>query len=89
MPEQTVEQTIETPVIWDAIALIITSLTWFDFNTNDEYDKEKDSQFELTSGKACFKLIILNELGFIFEKYIITIFIVLEFPVNSFMTVLK
>ena len=25
-PEQTVEQTIETPVIWDAIALIITSV---------------------------------------------------------------
>ena len=24
--EQTVEQTIETPVIWDAIALIMTSL---------------------------------------------------------------
>ena len=27
-PEQTVEQTIDTPVIWDAIALIITSLQW-------------------------------------------------------------
>ena len=25
-PEQTAEQAIETPVIWDAIALIITSL---------------------------------------------------------------
>ena len=25
-PEQTIEQTIETPVIWDIIALIITSL---------------------------------------------------------------
>ena len=25
-PEQTVEQIIDTPVIWDAIALIITSL---------------------------------------------------------------
>ena len=25
-PEQTVEQTIEMPVFWDAIALIITSL---------------------------------------------------------------
>ena len=25
-PEQTVELTIETPVIWDAIALIMTSL---------------------------------------------------------------
>ena len=25
-PEQTVEQTMETPVIWDAIALIMTSL---------------------------------------------------------------
>ena len=25
-PEQTVDQTIETPVIWDAIALIMTSL---------------------------------------------------------------
>ena len=25
-PEQTVEQTLETPVIWDAIALILTSL---------------------------------------------------------------
>ena len=25
-PEQTAEQTIETPVIWDAIALIMTSL---------------------------------------------------------------
>ena len=25
-PEQTVEQTIETPVIWDAIAPIMTSL---------------------------------------------------------------
>ena len=28
-PQQTVEQTIETPVIWDAIALIMTSL-WCD-----------------------------------------------------------
>ena len=27
-PEQTVEQTIGTPVIWDTIALIITSLQW-------------------------------------------------------------
>ena len=26
VPEQTVEQTIETPVIWDSVALIITSL---------------------------------------------------------------
>ena len=26
VPEQTVAQTIETPVIWDAIALIVTSL---------------------------------------------------------------
>ena len=25
VPEQTVEQTIETPVIWDAITLIMTS----------------------------------------------------------------
>ena len=25
-PEQTIEQTLETPVIWDAIALIMTSL---------------------------------------------------------------
>ena len=27
-PEQTAEQTIETPVIWDAIVLIMTSLQW-------------------------------------------------------------
>ena len=27
--EQTVEQTIGTPVIWDAIALIMTSLQWY------------------------------------------------------------
>ena len=27
-PEQTAEQPIETPVIWDAIALIMTSLQW-------------------------------------------------------------
>ena len=27
-PEQTVEQTLEMPVIWDAIALITTSLLW-------------------------------------------------------------
>ena len=27
-PEKTVEQTIEMPVIWDAIALIMTSLWW-------------------------------------------------------------
>ena len=27
-PEPTVEQTKETPVIWDAIALIVTSLKW-------------------------------------------------------------
>ena len=48
VPEQTVEQTIETPVIWDAIALIMTSLqrirshgigcahvsyAWFEFGT--------------------------------------------------------
>ena len=25
-PEQTIDQTIETPVIWDAMALIMTSL---------------------------------------------------------------
>ena len=29
-PKQTVEQTLETPVIWDAIALIMTSLQWHD-----------------------------------------------------------
>ena len=28
VPEQTAEQTIPTPVIWDAIALIMTSLQW-------------------------------------------------------------
>ena len=28
-PEQTVVQTIETPVIWDAVELIITSLWWY------------------------------------------------------------
>ena len=28
-PEQTAEQTIKTPVIWEAIALIMTSLSWF------------------------------------------------------------
>ena len=28
-PEQMVEQTIETPLIWDAIALIMTSLQWW------------------------------------------------------------
>ena len=43
VPEQTIEQTIKTPVIWDAIALIITSLfrcyepglnsSWWDFAT--------------------------------------------------------
>ena len=27
-PEETVQQTIETPVIWDAIELIMTSLWW-------------------------------------------------------------
>ena len=27
-PEPTIEQTVETPVIWDAIALIMTSLWW-------------------------------------------------------------
>ena len=32
-PEQTVEQTMETPVIWDAIALIMTSLCWFRFTS--------------------------------------------------------
>ena len=32
-PEQTVEKTIETPVIWDAIALIMTSLQWDDFDS--------------------------------------------------------
>ena len=31
-PEQTVEQTIETLVIWDAIALIMMSLQWFCVN---------------------------------------------------------
>ena len=30
-PEQTVEQTIETRVIWDAIVLIMTSLEWIHF----------------------------------------------------------
>ena len=28
-PEQTVEQTMEAPVIWDTIALILTYLQWF------------------------------------------------------------
>ena len=27
-PEQTVELTIETPVIWDTIVLIMTSMCW-------------------------------------------------------------
>ena len=31
-PEQTSEQTIETPVIWEAIALIMTSLYWYVWN---------------------------------------------------------
>ena len=33
-PEQTVEQAIETPVIWDAIALIMTSLLCFLFGSS-------------------------------------------------------
>ena len=32
-PEQTIEQTIETPVIRDAIALIMTSLWWYPNNS--------------------------------------------------------
>ena len=31
-PEQKVEQTVETLMIWDAIALIMTSLQWFCLN---------------------------------------------------------
>ena len=31
VPEQTIEQTIETQVIWEANALIMTSLSWFCF----------------------------------------------------------
>ena len=34
-PEQTVEQTIETPVIWDAIAPIMTWLLWMPSVKND------------------------------------------------------
>ena len=30
-PEQTAEQTVETPVIWDAIAVIMTSLCYKGF----------------------------------------------------------
>ena len=29
VPEQTIEQTMETPVIWDTIALIMMSLLWW------------------------------------------------------------
>ena len=29
IPEQTVERTVEMPVIWDSIALIVTSLQWY------------------------------------------------------------
>ena len=32
-PEQTVKQTIETPVIWDAIAPIMTSLQWVNYES--------------------------------------------------------
>ena len=38
-PEQTAEQTIETLVIWDAIALIMTSLSW------NEYDVSISRQY--------------------------------------------
>ena len=34
-PEQTVEQTIETPVIWDAITLIMALLQWYMLNFSD------------------------------------------------------
>ena len=34
-PEQMVEQTIETPMIWDAIAFIMTSLSWWKITGND------------------------------------------------------
>ena len=33
-PEQTVEQTIEVPVIWDAIALIMMSMQWLKKSDN-------------------------------------------------------
>ena len=34
-PEQTVDQTIETPVIWVALFLILTSLLWLSWGQND------------------------------------------------------
>ena len=33
-PEQTAEWTLETPVIWDAITLIMTSLQWYKWDSN-------------------------------------------------------
>ena len=35
-PEQTIKQIIETPVIWDAIAFILTSLLWLQASTEQE-----------------------------------------------------
>ena len=43
MPKQTVEWTIESPVIWDTIALIITSLYW---NTGYTRTMFNDSETE-------------------------------------------
>ena len=42
-PEQTLGQTIETPVFWDAIALIMTSLWLY-------YSKRRDNKIGLVDG---------------------------------------
>ena len=60
-PEQTVKQTIETLVIWDAIALIMTSLLWIAYQTCiiaiifacvSEYSNEVGWWFVFNSGIA-------------------------------------
>ena len=59
-PQQTVEQTIETSVIWDTIALIMTSLYWNNMTTsqwrhNERYGVSSSRLFTLPFIQAQIK----------------------------------
>ena len=71
-PEQTIEQRIETPVIWDAIAIIMTSL-WCIINTHSKIFRIKPWYQGLysLSGKTSYRKISwsLEAAGFGFKLF--------------------
>ena len=65
-PEQTVEQTMETPVIWDATLLIITSLQFIVFAWNSELDNNPHHlQSYLRQQMRCFVYMVWAQWSYI------------------------